>query len=97
MSEDTNDIPRPVKLLGVFWPVALAALSIGAIGVRADAQIDAVDARVTTIETEGAPVTRERLARIEQQQLANSRQLDRMEQKLDELDARSRNRNLDGL
>lgn len=97
MADTPNDIPRGLKFLSASWPIAVALLAVGAAGVRADAQVDAVDARVVEIEKNGPAVTRERLARMEAIQLGQSQQLDRMEKKLDDLDKRSRDRNLNGL
>lgn len=94
---DNNDIPRGFKILGVAWPIAAASLAIGVAGVRADAQVDGVETRVAEIEKNGPAVVRERLARMEAIQVAQSQQLDRMEKKLDDLDKRSRERNLNGL
>lgn len=94
---DTNDIPRGMKMLQVFWPIVLAGLLSGASVAATSAKVTDLDARLTDVQANGAPVTRERLARIEATQAAQGQQLTRIEQKLDDLDKRSRERNLNGL
>ena len=79
----TNDIPRPMKVLQVFWPVVAFALIGGTYAVTAMAQSTEIERRVDTLETEGSPVVRERLARMEERQIAQDRTLERMEKKLD--------------
>ena len=94
---EENDIPRAVKLLGIFWPIGLVIAGFGVTSVRVDGQVQSVDARVTEVEKNGPAVIRERLARIETMQQVQSRQLTRMEDTLDSLDKRSRDHNLNGL
>lgn len=86
----STDIPRSLKMLQVFWPIALAGLLGGAAVVQASAQVEEVQRRVNDLETNGTPVIRERLARMETAQAIQTQTLDRMEKKLDELDKRTR-------
>jgi hypothetical protein len=97
MSDPSNDIPRSAKLLQVFWPILFALMIGGASMVRADAQIDQVEVRVDDLTKNGAPVIRERLARMEEKQDALAQTMMRIEGKIDDLDTRSRERNLNGL
>lgn len=94
---DDNDIPRSMKLLQVFWPIGLALMVGGASVVSASGQVREVERRVSDIEANGPAVTRERLARIEAKQDAMVETMTRMENKIDDLDKRSRDRNLRGL
>lgn len=93
----SDDVPRGLKLLQIFWPIGLAFLVGGASIVQAGSQVEQVERRVTEIETNGSPVVRERLARIEEAQKAQGRQLDRIETLVGDLDKRTRERNLRGL
>lgn len=92
-----NDIPRGVKLFSALWPVVLFGLVSGASIVSTQAQTAGLDRRLVDIEHNGAPITRERLARMEEGQAMMAKQLDRMETKLNDIDTRTRNRNLRGL
>lgn len=84
MSTD-NDIPRPYKVLQVFWPIVAMALVGGTYAVTAMAQADNMSDRVSELEQNGTPIVRERLARIETSQSAQGKQLERIEDKLDEV------------
>lgn len=92
-----NDIPRSVKLFQAFWPALLALLVSGASVAQTTSRVNDLDRRVEDISANGAPVTRERLARIEAKQDAMAEAMARMEQKLDDMDKRTRERNLNGL
>ena len=94
---DNNDIPKGVKLLGAFWPIGLAGLTLLAAGIQVQAQVATVERDVLELKTSGPANMRERLATIEATQRLTINQLNRMEHKLDDLDKRSRNRNLNGL
>jgi hypothetical protein len=78
-----NDIPRPLKVLQVFWPVVAFAIMGGTYAVAALAKSGDQERRIEALETEGSPAVRERLARIEQSQLNTEQTVDRMEKKLD--------------
>ncbi len=80
----TEDIPRPLKVLQVFWPIVAMAMVGGTYAVTAMAQADNVSDRVSELEQNGTPVIRERMARMETFQVTQGKQLDRIEGKLDE-------------
>lgn len=94
---DPNDIPKAAKLFGVFWPALLALLVSGASVAQTTSKVGEIDRRLDVFETSGSPATRERLGRIETSQTLMMKQLDRMEQKIDDLDKRTRDQNLRGL
>jgi len=78
-----SELPKSVRLLGVMWPVLATLMVGGATMVQASAKVETVERRVTDLEHNGAPVIRERLARMEANQLAQKEQLDRIESLLE--------------
>ena len=62
----------------------LAVLGVVVLGAKADAQITNLNARTAQLETI-TPVVSDRLARLEEQTKTNTRMLERIEGKVDEL------------
>jgi len=85
---DPNDVGKGFKLLQIFWPIVFALLSIGAVGVRANAKIEEVGQKVDYLYTNGPPSQAARLARIEERQLVLIESVGRMNDKLDAMDTR---------
>lgn len=81
------DIPLWLKLTAVAWPIVIGLGSIlvaeGAAKSATHTTLSATVQRVDTLEENGSPVVRERLARIEESQRNQTRTLERMEKKLD--------------
>lgn len=78
-----NDVPRGFKFLQILWPIGLAVSTVAVAGVRADAQLDAVDKKVEYLYGNGSPPIAARLARIEERQLVLIESVNRINDKLD--------------
>lgn len=87
-----SDIPFWLKVAVAVWPLAIGGGAIltaeGAARSEVKASLNGQERRLTTIETQGSPVVRERLARIEQNQINQKETLDDINRKLDDLVAR---------
>lgn len=77
-----DDIPRPLRILSIAWPIGLSLLIGGATMVRATTQIDGLAEQVTELKQNGSPIVRERLARIEAKQDGQIERLKRIEETL---------------
>lgn len=70
--------------VATWWPLALPLLAVGASTVRADAMIASQADRVEYLYQKGSPVVSERLARIEERQIAAQETLARIERRIEE-------------
>lgn len=92
-----NEVSKSLKVLQIVWPIALAATIGGFTLVRTDAKVESTIERVDYLYKDGPPAVVERLGRMEERQTAAFNIIKRMETQLDDLDKRSRDRNLKGL
>lgn len=87
MSSSPQGPDRGKNFIHAWWPVLVTLAAVGVSAVRADSRINDTRERVDYVYAQGSPAVVERLARIEANQVNVSKQLDRIERKLDGTEA----------
>lgn len=87
---ERDDVPRPLKLLSIAWPIIISLVVAGATMVQAATRVSAVEQSVHELKVaaEGPPSVRERLASIEAKQDDQTARLERIEKALDRREGR---------
>lgn len=80
------------KGLPLTWPVIATILALAASTASSSARIDDLSAKVQYIWDRGPPPVAERLARMDEREQQMSKTLDRVEHKLDGIDAKQNGR-----